>query len=48
MKNALPAINTWFDFYPTQIKDFTRGLEICPMLFLDVSDALGRADRMTE
>lgn len=49
MKNVHLPIATWLDFYPTQIKDLTRGFQICQMLlFLDVIYAQGRADRVTE
>lgn len=49
IKNVHLPIATWLDFYPTRIKDLTRGLPICQMLlFLDVICAQGRADRVIE
>lgn len=49
MKYVHLPITTWLGFYPTQIKDLTRGLQICQMLlFLDVIYEQSRADRVTE
>lgn len=36
IKHVHLPIATWLDFYLTQIKDLTEGLQICQMLFLDV------------